>query len=380
MNVLHLINTLSAGGAELHLLTLCRHLKRRGVSVTVACLREQVQGSRPLRADFEKEGIGVINLQVDSRYDVRLFSKVAELLRKEQPDILHTHLPRADLAGAFACFVNPSVAWISSVHGIYQDAWSGRWTLPLFNSLWRQSDGVVAISHAVKDWLMRRRIPRKKIRVIHYGLEMERFCQPSSCVQKKWSENGRALIGSVGRLEPGKGHDRLIEAMPSILERRPDAILLIAGHDPWGYSKNLKKNIERLRLEEKVSLVGFQNDVGSFLSALDVFAFASRSEGFGQVVIEAMAAGKPVVASMVPPLTEIVEDGKTGLLVEPGDARAFAKAIVWLLGHTDQAQEMGKRGQERVSSHFSAEGMTDETMSLYNTLLRSADYGLANVS
>src|SRR4029077_7530356 len=122
MKVLHLINTLSAGGAELHLLTLCRYLKRRGVSLTVVWLREQVKGSRSLRSDFENEGIEVINLQMDSRYDVRLFSKVTALLKKEQPEILHTHLPRADLAGAFACFFYPSVSWISSVHGIYQDA------------------------------------------------------------------------------------------------------------------------------------------------------------------------------------------------------------------------------------------------------------------
>ena len=380
MNVLHLINTLSAGGAELHLLTLCRYLKRRDVSVTVACLREHVTGSRSLRAEFERECIKVINLQVDSRYDVRLLSRVTSLIRKEQPDILHTHLPRADLAGAFACFFNPSVAWISSVHGIYKDAWSGRWTLPLFNSLWRQSDGVVAISHAVKKWLMRRRIPHEKITVIHYGIEMERFRRSSPGVQKKWRENGGALIGSIGRLEPGKGHDRLIEAMPAILEQRPDALLLIAGHDPWGYGKNLQEIIERLRLEEKVRLVGFQNDVGSFLGALDVFAFASRSEGFGQVVIEAMAAGKPVVASKVPPLTEIVEDGETGLLVEPGAARGFANAVVWILSHTDQAEQMGKRGQERVRSHFSAERMADETLSLYSALLRTSDYGLANLS
>jgi len=93
-----------------------------------------------------------------------------------------------------------------------------------------------------------------------------------------------------------------------------------------------------------------------------------------------MAAGKPVVASKLPPFTEIVEDGETGLLVEAGDAPGFANAIVWLLSRTDQSQEMGKRGQERVRSHFSAERMADETVSLYNTLLRSSDYGLANLS
>ena len=375
MNVLHLINTLSAGGAELHLLTLCRHLKRRGVSVTVVCLREQVKDSRSLRSDFENEGIEVSNLQMDSRYDVRLFSKVATLLRRERPEILHTHLPRADLAGAFSCFFYPNVSRVSSVHGIYQDAWSGRWTLPLFNVLWRQSDGIVAISHAVKKWLVKRRIPEEKIKVIHYGIEPERFCSADSGRQ-----GAGATIGSIGRLEPGKGHDCLISAMPAILQQRPDASLLIAGHDPWGYGKHLRENIARLKLEKKVQLVGFQNNVGAFLENVDVFAFASHSEGFGQVVIEAMAAGKPVVASKAPPLTEIVEDGETGLLAEPGDVPAFAKAIVGLLQHADRAREMGRRGQERVRSYFSAERMADETVSLYDSLMRSVGYGLAKLS
>ena len=99
----------------------------------------------------------------------------------------------------------------------------------------------------------------------------------------------------------------------------------------------------------------FRSDVPSFLYDMDVFAFASRSEGFGQVVIEAMAAGKPVVASKIPPLTEIVKTVKRAYLVNPGDPQAFANAISWLLTHPEQASKMGRRGQERVYNHFSAQ-------------------------
>jgi glycosyltransferase involved in cell wall biosynthesis len=116
--------------------------------------------------------------------------------------------------------------------------------------------------------------------------------------------------------------------------------------------------------------MGFQSDVPSFLHALDAFAFASRSEGFGQVVIEAMAAGKPVVASRIPPLTEIVLDKETGLLVEPDDPQAFADAITWLCSHPAEARAMGQRGQERVSQQFSAEVMAVKTLSLYQRIAR----------
>jgi glycosyltransferase involved in cell wall biosynthesis len=378
VKVLHLINTLSAGGAELHLLTLCRQLKRKGADTLVACLREHVKDSRSLRLDFENEGIRVVRLEADGRYNLRFVGKLARLVKKERPAILHTHLPRADLAGAFGRLHSPSVLWVSSVHDIHDKSWSGRWTLPLFNFIWPHADRVVAISHAVKDWLVKERsVPEEKVTVIHYGIEPERFSQSNRDLRATWNLDGNGIVGSLGRFERRKGHDCLIQAMAATLERNPNTLLLIGGHDPLGYSKNLQALIDRSRLNSHVRLVGVQNDIPAFLNALDVFAFASRSEGFGQVVIEAMAAGKPVVASKMPPMTEIVRDGETGLLVNPDDPQAFANAISWLLTYREQAQQMGKRGQERVYSHFSAQRMVDETLSLYSTLLNSSRCGLA---
>jgi glycosyltransferase involved in cell wall biosynthesis len=372
MKVLHLINTLSAGGAELQLLTLCRYLKRYGVESIVACLREYVQGSRSLRPDFEREGIRVITLRADGRYDLCFPGRLVGLLRQEQPEILHTHLPRADFAGAVGHLLRPSIPWICSVHDIYNGSWSAEWSLALCSLFWRRADGVIVISHAVKDWLVEERhVPPEKVTLIHYGIEPEGFARPAAELRKTWSLEGRAVVGSIGRLEPRKAHDRLIKAMPALLEQVPNASLLIAGHDPWGYGKDLHALIEELGLEEQVWLVGFQADIASFLGALDVFAFASRSEGFGQVVIEAMTAGKPVVARRIPPLTEIVVDGGTGLLVEPEKPEAFARAISWLLMHPEEAQHMGMQGRERIYSHFSAEKMVAKVMSLYDQLART---------
>ena len=369
MKVLHLINTLSAGGAELHLLTLCRHLKRYGVKVTVAYLREQVKDSRVLRPDFEKEGIKAVNLYADSRYNCGFLGRLICLLKAEQPDILHTHLPRADCAGALVRLLSPSVLWVSSVHDIYSKSWFGSWALPLCGVLWRRADAVIAISHAVKNWLvLERHLPSPQVTVIHYGIESLRFMQPHAEQGNTASPAGQAVIGAIGRLEPRKGHACLIRAIPSIVRQVPEASLLIAGHDPWGYSQTLQDLIVDLRLEGWVRLAGFQSDIAAFLQTLHVFACASRSEGFGQVIVEAMATGRPVVASRIAPFTEIVVDGKTGLLVELDDPQAFAQAITWLLLHPDEAREMGRQGQERVRSHFSAERMSAETLSLYSQL------------
>jgi glycosyltransferase involved in cell wall biosynthesis len=370
VKVLHLINTLSAGGAEMHLLTLCRHLKRQNVEIVVACLREHVKDSRSLRLDFEEENIRILNLQADSRYDTFFLGRIARVVREERPDILHTHLPRADFAGAFVRFFHPGLVWVCSVHAIYSNDWSGRWSLPLFNLLWRRSDVMLCISHAVRDWLVSRGVPPGKARVIHYGIEPEKFSKSAVNRRDQWGLNDNVVIGSIGRLEPGKGHDLLIQAMPELCKPVPSARLLIAGHDPWGYGASLSRLIDRLGLEEKVRLLGFQADVVSFLNTLDIFAFASSSEGFGQVLVEAMAAGKPVVASKISPLTEIVVDEKTGLLVEEGNVIAFANSLFRLLSHPEERESMGRLGQQRVKKEFTAQKMSQETLSLYEEVLR----------
>lgn len=370
MKILHLINTLSAGGAELHLLTLGRHLKRRGLEVVVACLREQVKDSRSLLVDFENEGIRVVRLEADGRYDLRFVATLASLLKKERPAILHTHLPRADLAGAFGRLLCPSVFWVSSVHDIHDKSWSGRRTLPLFNFIWRRADRIVAISHAVKDWLVKERcVPDEKITVIHYGIEPERFSRTECDLRESWGLAGKIIIGAIGRLEPRKGHDCLIRAMSVLKKAVPNVCLVIVGHDLSGYRGELQLLINDLDLKEQVRLVGFQSDIAGVLAALDVFAFSTHSEGFGQVVIEAMAAGKPVVVSNLAPLTEIVTHGETGLLVKPDDPQAFADAIVWLLNHPEEAQQIAKRGQETVYSYFSARRMAEQIVTLYNELM-----------
>ncbi len=371
MRVVHVVPYLTVGGVELHLLTLCKHLKNCGHDPILVCLQaEYNDGARLLKKDFEALAIDVYDLKANGYWDLTAYARFLTLIRNLRPDIIHTHLPWADFGGSAGALLAPAIPLICSVHDIYSNSWSGKWALPLFNLIWRRADLVIAISHAVKDWLIEeRKISPHKVKVIHYGIEPERFIQPTSGLQKSWGLDGRAVIGSVGRLEPRKGHEYLIRAMPAILKQVPNASLRIAGHDPWGYGEKLQTLIADLGLNNQVQLVGFQGDVSLFLHSLDVFAFASSSEGFGQVVIEAMAAGKPVVASRIPPITEIVLDGETGLLAEPENPAAFARAICWLLMRPDEARQMGSRGKERIYSRFTAEQMSAATLSLYRELV-----------
>jgi len=368
--VLHICNTLSAGGAELHLLTLCRHLKRLGVETVVAYLKEG-KGSRPLRSDFEEAGIQVFYLGGEGVDFVRPCLRLHRLLKQEKPDILHTHLPRADLLGFMMRWSRFSGFWVCSVHDIHTKSWRGRWALPLFGPVWRRADKVITISEAVKNWLMQDYgLLPERVCVVYYGIEPERWISPTKDLRSEWGFFRKPVVGTIGRLEPRKGHDILIQAMPSIVQQFPQVMLLIAGHDPWGYGSVLQNLASRLNTEKHIRFLGFQNDIPSFLHAIDVFAFASRSEGFGQVVIEAMAAGKPVVVSRIAPLTEIVTDGETGFYAEPENPESFAEKILWLLSHREEAQTMGKRGQEIVRRRFSAEIMTSVVLAIYQEVLQ----------
>jgi len=366
MKALHFINALYSGGAELHLLTLCRYLKQAGVELAVGYLKEP-RGRSPLRQDFEGNDMPVVYLEGDRIWDWRYLVRAKRWVVQERPDILHTHLPRADLVGWLLRFTGLRTPWVVSVHAIYNRSWRGAWSLPLFSHVWRRADAIIAISHAVKEWLVtERKIPAEKVHVVHYGIEADRFTQYGKVAQKR--ENS-PIIGTVGRLEPIKGHEILIRAMPFILRRYPQARLLIAGHDPWAHGTSLRKLIRSLNLNEKVRLLGFVRDIPSFLQGVDTFAFATRSEGFGQVLIEAMAAGKPIVASRIPPITEIVMDGETGFLADLNSPEDFAQKILRLLDDPENAERMGKAGRQRVKEHFSPKPMAEATLKIYQKVL-----------
>jgi glycosyltransferase involved in cell wall biosynthesis len=157
--------------------------------------------------------------------------------------------------------------------------------------------------------------------------------------------------------------------MVTILKHFPDAELLLAGHDPWGYGASLERLIDELGVQGRVRLVGYVSDKDTFFGDIDVFAFASRSEGFGIVVLEAMAAGKAVVVSNIAPLNEIVQPGTSGLVARSEDAEDFAAAAVALFRDPVLLHRLGQQGRCRVETEFSQARMVAKTLEYYETVL-----------
>jgi glycosyltransferase involved in cell wall biosynthesis len=368
MHVLHVSNSLVAGGSELHLLALCRHLGALGVTQTVAYLHERPV-SRTLKDNFEAIGVPAIPAHAEGRYNVTFPLAVSSIVARIGPDILHTHLPRADLAGAFVTLRARSLPWVISMHNIYgAHSWSGAALLPVLDVVWRRADLIIAVSGAVAEWLIGRGIDPGRVRMIHYGIDDEAFAPPPGDPKARWGWSGRPVVTAIGRLTPHKGFATLISAWQVVHAQMPDAVLAIAGWDVQGYRQVLEAQIDALGLQDAVRLMGFLDDVPAFLAAGDVFAHPTTSEGFGQVMIEAMAAARPIVCSRIPPLMEIVVDGETGVFVPPGDAEALGAALLRML--TDpEAPAMGARGRARVRAHYSAARMAERTLDVYSEVL-----------
>lgn len=375
MNVLCVINTLHKGGAEAHLLLLAKGLLSRGVTCEVAYLRSAVGGgSVDLRDTFEDAGIRTHYLECERSYDPRSGIRLGRLLASKEWDVLHSHLPRADAAAVFCKLTHRRQTWISTLHHPYDNAYAGAPLITAMAPMWRQADGIIAVSEAVRQWAIARlKVSAERVHTIVHGIDVE------ARNQTRWETSGgsstgdRCCVGSIGRYEERKGHETLILAMVSVLKQFPGAHLRIAGHDPWGHGGVLRKLIVDLNLEQHVHLVGFMEDKEQFFSDIDVFAFASRSEGFGIVVLEAMEAGIPVVVSNISPLNEIIRPGTSGLVAEREDPRSFADAIVSLFRDRTYMRQIAEGGRQRVASEFSQGRMVDRTLQYYLDVVNSRD-------
>jgi glycosyltransferase involved in cell wall biosynthesis len=182
------------------------------------------------------------------------------------------------------------------------------------------------------------------------------------------------LVGNVGRLALQKGQRHLILAMPLLLERVPRAHAVIAGGgDLEDYLRDLSVEVG---VADRVHVLGPRRDVPALMHAIDVFAMPSIWEGFGLVLLEAMAAGRPVVASRVATIPEVVVDGETGVLVPAGDPVALAEALAGLAHDSERARSFGEAGRERLRTRFSIEKMVGDTELLYRELLEERSAGL----
>ncbi len=361
MRVVHIIKIVLTAGAERHLLRLLPGLQAHGVDVRLIVL---VQPNKPMN-DFmalaDEAGISAERMTIHSHADVSLVPRLARRLCQLQPDIVHTHLLHADLYGSIATQFAGVRTVIISRHN--DNAF--RYKLPsriVNNLLWRLSSGGIAISHALRQFCINiEGAAPDKITTVHYGLDMQGFAAPRAG-EPGW-EQSVVTIGTASRLIEQKGLRYAIQAFAQLAPDYPNVQLLIAGDGVL--RAELEAQVASLNLNDRVRFLGWQQDITRVMAGYDVFLMPSLWEGFGLALLEAMALSRPVVATHVSAIPEIVQDGETGILVPPRDADALAVELRRLLDDPERRKRMGAAGRARVAEHFSEEKMISETLAVY---------------
>jgi glycosyltransferase involved in cell wall biosynthesis len=332
----------------------------RGQGMKVRLFKNLVQPLHPL-----KDLLGLIDL--------------TRFLRKKRYHIVHTHNSKAGFIGRLAAKWAGVPIIVHTVHGFAFHDREPAWRQILFRNLERLAsrwcDKMVFISQPLIDWAMRDRITRReKIQKIYSGIELDHFepvpDEERKALKEAWGIREEApVVGIVSKLWEGKGHTILIHAFEGLKQEIPEAVLVIVGE---GYLQDkLSDLVDRLGLKGSVLFTGFQMDVRRIIATFDVAVLPSFFEGMGRVLLEAMAMGKPVVASSVGGIPDLVHHGETGLLVTPGSVSELKSGMLTLIRNKALAKEMGKEGRRRIGEEFSAGRMAQSIEKLYRELLQT---------
>jgi glycosyltransferase involved in cell wall biosynthesis len=362
VRVAQIMATGTNGGAQEHVFSLVSRLSPNRYDVRVVSLSHGSSVRRLQKAGFE---VSV----VDEPDDRRAVRALAEALAEFEPEVVHNHMYRAEVVGTRAAYLlgeqgcrRPAV--ISTVHSSRVRCVDDREQLRQLTPL---MDRLIVVSKAIERKIDDEGRAGAPVDLIYNGVDLERYNhqQPCCTLHEDYSiPEDAPIVGVVARLEAEKGHRTLVEAWVDVAKSVPKAWLLIIGE---GSERDaLEAQAEALGVSERIVFTGRREDVPAVTAALDVAVLPSYREAQGLSVLEAMALNRPVVASNVGGIPEMIEDGATGLLVPPGDSQALAAAIVRLLKDHPYADMLARSGHALVHDRFCIELMVSQISSIYD--------------
>ncbi len=366
MRIVHIIDFLPVGGAQKLLLSFAQVAQRRGITMTVIALYPVIPESH-IQQTLRALGVEVIEFNVKRLLDFWQFVRIVRYLRRAQFDVVHTHLSYATIIGTVAARMagTPVVASIHSASRVQKPA-IDHLEAHVMQVL---VDRIVAVGQVVVD-AHTPYMPRKPMDVIRNAVEE---IAPLAADERKavrqelCGSDERPIIVSVGRFSEYKRFDDLITAMTTVVSHHPDVFLAIAG-DGALFGK-LAAQVAEAQLDGHVGLLGVRNDVPRLLAASDMYVSASRIEGLPIAVLEAMAAGLPVVVTSVGEVPLIVSE-KQGTLVPPCEPEHLASAIVAMLDDPARMRACGAAGRAYIRQHHTLDRWFDEHLDLYQQVIR----------
>jgi glycosyltransferase involved in cell wall biosynthesis len=364
--VVEVLATGTNGGAQEHLYNLLMGIDRGRYDVNVVSLSP---GSAVRK--IQREGIPVT--VIDDPDDAIAVGALAAHLALLRPDVVHNHMYRAELVGTRAAIALGAIGLrrpyvVSTVHSSRVRAAEDRDQL---RRLTPHMDQLIAVSHAMEQKIVDEGRATAPVRLIYNGVDIDRYerQEPCSLRDEYGMEPGSQIAGVVARLESEKGHPTLLEAWPRVLQQVPTAYLVIVGEG--SKRAELERLAGELRIAHRVVFTGRRDDVPAVTAAFDVAVLPSYREAQGLTILEAMALSRPVVASKVGGIPEVIENGVTGLLVPPHDPDALAGAIVRLLTDHAYADTIGRAGHDLVHDRFCVQLMVKEIEAIYDEGARS---------
>jgi glycosyltransferase involved in cell wall biosynthesis len=360
--VVHIIDRLPPDGAERLLADVLR--SRSGdFEYTVLCL---VEGGA-LVPEIEESGVPVVILGRKGRYDFRLLLRLIAWLKEYRPIAVHTHLFTADSWGRLAAFLVHVPGIYSTVHST--NTWKGNVHRLVDRTMARLSTNVIACSEEVEVVLRERdHIPANRLVTIANGVDLRRFASlPEIDLADEFDfpADATTLI-VVGRLHPAKGHRDLLPALETLRTEGFDFVLLVVGEGEL--EGELRQEVRNRGLDASVRFCGFRKDVLALIAAADTMVMPSRWEGLPMALLEAMALGKPVVATSVGGIPNVIQQNQNGFLVAPCDAADMARKLGAIIGDRALRQRIGEQAGKTVRERFSAENVARRYEELYRRI------------
>ncbi len=370
MHVFHLISSLGFFGAENVLIQLTKELRHTDFSPLIGVFKNLHNPHVEVAEEAKRHNLTVEIFPCNGKLDLKTISLIREVLEKNGVDIIHTHGYKSNLY-ALASSFGKNISLITTCHNWLGDdrkmkfyAWLDKFFLNKFDKL-------IAVSDDVKREILKHEIQADKVLIISNGVELERFNNhkdPSYIYREFNIDPGCKIIGTVGRLTEEKGHIYILQATVKIMEQYPKVVLLIVGDGPL--RNELQERVEDLGIRDKVIFTGMRSDTPELYSLMEFFILSSITEGLPVALLEAMASKKPVIATEVGAVPKVIQDGHSGLLVEPKDVEGLSKAIIDLLENPDQAAYLALNGYEEVTNEFSSQKMAERYVEVYKEVLR----------
>jgi glycosyltransferase involved in cell wall biosynthesis len=388
VKILRVIARLNMGGPALHVAYLTAGLRERGYDTTlVAGSLARGEDSMAFVAegrDVEVVRIDELGREISPLRDLAATLRLARLIRRERPDILHTHTAKAGTVGRVAALLagrrRPPIV-VHTFHGHVLRGYFGPVRSLVFRLLERwlaaHTTALIAVSPQVRDDLVDLHVaPPERFAVIRLGIELD---ERVNGAQNGRLESRRYLgippdrfaVGWIGRMTAVKRTDDVLLAFKRLRDEGVDAVLCLVGDGPDRVQ--LERRAHELGVMRDTLFLGYQEDVAPFYAAFDALVLPSSNEGTPVSAIEALAAGRPVVATRVGGVPDVVEEGKDGFLVEPGATEELADRLAQLARDPVLREQMGRAGRERVLPRYAVDRLVDDVDRLYRSLLSEVD-------